>query len=536
MPPSLSETGPRDIYRVVLRHRKKALAFLLFVLVAAGAYVVLAPREYSSSAQLFVRLGRENATLAPEATLGEEAVVTMPSSREEEMNSVVQMLGSRAMIERVVDTLGPKAILDPGSEAPADQSADTAQSGMTAWIGQWKTAAGEQLATARETVRSWMGEKPVPEREEAVRHLAKRIVVDSPRKSNVIAVSYETESPETAQRVVQQLIDVYLQQHARLSRTEGSQEFFREHTDRLRRELTEREEELRRLKQQTGLASIDEQRTQLIGRLGSMEDELIDVESRRAESSAKVESLKRTLADIPKTQVAERTTGIGNEGTDRIRERVFALQMREKEAAAKYTDAHPRLVMIREELAETRAEAEGEAPERTHVKTTPDVGYEATRSALLAEEPVLASLRARSESLKTKVADLRGRLESLSENETRIARLMREIELRDTEYRKYSSNLEQSRIDEALLAQDISNISVVQPATFEPRPIRPRKLLTMALALIVGLGGALGLALGADFMDHSLRTPEDIERSLRLPALVSIPRMNRDALKLNGRN
>ena len=57
-----------------------------------------------------------------------------------------------------------------------------------------------------------------------------------------------------------------------------------------------------------------------------------------------------------------------------------------------------------------------------------------------------------------------------------LAQLEREANLLDTNYRRYSENLEQARIDESLEAQRISNITVAQPATFNPKPASPKKL------------------------------------------------------------
>jgi len=525
------ETGLSDVYRALVRHRKKAMLFFLIVVAGAVVYVMAASRVYESNAKLFVRLGRENATLSPADTLGEKPVAAIPHSREEEINSVVEMLGSRAMIERVVDRLGPSAILEPDVD---DLAATTTTSLMS--VDRLRRTASQWAGQVTDTLRGWLSDGPIPARDAAVRRLEKKLVIESPRKSNVVRLGYQAHSPEAARQVIDALIDAYLREHARLNRTPGSEEFYAAHAERLPGELRGKEEELRELKQRTGLASVDEQRTQLISRTGVLEDELIAVEAKRAESEAKVASLREKLAALPKIQIAEETTGIGHTGTEKVREQLYALQVREKEASAIYTDAHPRLRAIREELAEAEAIALREDPLRTHTIRRPDSNYEAARLALLAEEPTLAALTAKSRSLRDQLAGVRDQLHGLNENEAKVVRLMREIELREQDFRKYSANLEQARIDGALEARHMSNISVVQPATLELKPVRPRKTLVLGLAMIVGLGGAFGLALMAEYVDHSFQEPEQIERHLNLPALVAIPRMSRKALKLNGRN
>jgi Mrp family chromosome partitioning ATPase len=74
-----------------------------------------------------------------------------------------------------------------------------------------------------------------------------------------------------------------------------------------------------------------------------------------------------------------------------------------------------------------------------------------------------------------------------------------------------------------LEAGNISNISVVQPATVPIKPIRPRKLLNLALGIFLGVLGAVGLAFVCEYLDHSIKTPEEAEMRLQLPTLASIP-------------
>ena len=100
----------------------------------------------------------------------------------------------------------------------------------------------------------------------------------------------------------------------------------------------------------------------------------------------------------------------------------------------------------------------------------------------------------------------------------------------------YSTSLEQARIDGALEMERISNINVAQPASFEPKPIRPRAVLTLGLGLISAAFGAVGLMLLAEYSDRTLRSPDDVEKALGVPLLVSIARFERPHLAMNGRN
>ena len=246
--------------------------------------------------------------------------------------------------------------------------------------------------------------------------------------------------------------------------------------------------------------------------------------------------MRETLATLPRTEVKEVTTGIGDFGTDGMRQQLYILQLREQELAAKYTEAHPVMEGVRRQVAAAKEILSREEPTRRQVTTEPDVAHQQQDLELLREQPRLAALETQADQLRTELAEARSQLGALNENELRIKRLQREVDLYDSEYRTYASSLEQSRIDQALEMQRISNISLAQPATYEAKPVRPRVLLNLALGIVVGVFGGLLLALMAERLDHSFRTPEDVEKKLELPVLISVPHLRSRELAITARN
>jgi len=526
-------TTLRDVYIAVLRHKKKAILFFLTVMAIVTLATVLLPKTYRSEAKLFVRLGRENATLDPTAMLGEDTVVAIPPSRENEINSVAEMLKARLLVEEVVDTIGPEAILGSDGrsptgdrrlagplEHPPKQPRTRRDSSRVGW-GRWLR---DQLLT------------PLSDRDRAVRKVSKRLDVTPVRKSDLIQVSYEARSPKLAQSVVAKLCDSYLEQHVRLNRTAGAHDFLARETEHLRQKLARAEEELRDLKNEAGLASREGRRRIVVERIGRLEDQLLANSALMAASEAKVQRLREALAGLPETQVTEKTTGFANFGTDGMREQFYALKLKEQELASRLTESHPVLQEIRRQAEAAKEVLDREEPTRTQVTTGPAKTFEEIHLALFREEPVLSSLRAEADSLQQQLVGARDELRTLNENELRIANLEREIRLHEANYLKYSANLEQARIDEAMENQRISNINVVQPATYDAKPVRPNKLKNLILGLLVGIFGGLAVALVADYLDRSFRTPEDVEARLGLPTLASIPRFTDEQLALDARN
>lgn len=119
-------------------------------------------------------------------------------------------------------------------------------------------------------------------------------------------------------------------------------------------------------------------------------------------------------------------------------------------------------------------------------------------------------------------------MRSLPEAEMKLVKLQRELALQDGKYRKYAENLEQARIDQALEMNKISNISVVQAATASMKPVWPKKAQNLALGVLFGILGGIGLAFTFEHFDHSLKTPRDIEEKLKAQMLASYPLMRRE--------
>ena len=119
------------------------------------------------------------------------------------------------------------------------------------------------------------------------------------------------------------------------------------------------------------------------------------------------------------------------------------------------------------------------------------------------------------------------RTRDLNEHEVLIADLERQVIIAETSYRSYMDHLEQVRIGDALEVDRISNVNVVQPPSLIRTPVSPKPTLILGAGLLVAVFGALGLALGSEYLDNSLRTPEDLESQLGLPVLSSIPRASR---------
>src|SRR3984893_4405878 len=98
--------------------------------------------------------------------------------------------------------------------------------------------------------------------------------------------------------------------------------------------------------------------------------------------------------------------------------------------------------------------------------------------------------------------------------------LKRDAEADKALYDGLLTKLKEAGISAALQS---SNIRVVDPAMIPSFPSRPAKARNVALAFLVGLVGGIGLAILREYMDNTVKTPDDIETLARLPSLAVVP-------------
>lgn len=481
-----------DLLAIWRRRRRAMLGVLAATVLLTVVGSLVWPKRYRSESRLLVRVGRENATLDPAASIGAAAVVASPTSREEEIASIVDVFLSRPMIERVIDVVGAEKLARSG----------------------WNFLPSPVALDARA-------------RDELIEGLASRIVVENVKKSNVVRVEYRGLEPETSQAVVSALVDAYLAGHARFHRSDGALAFLRFETSGQMDKLSRLEEELADLREETGLVDAPARRQVLVEQRGRLEESRFQVRQELAGVEKEIGELQRVLKELPPTQLIQRQLGVGNEGTDGMREQFYALRLREQQLVAQYNESHPLVQDIRRQVAAAQQILEQEELTRVVATESPNRAYEESTIQLLDAERQGAALGAREEALERHLADVDEQLSALNRDALAIARLERRIEIQDAEYRRYAANLEQARMEDALEQGRISNLSVVQPASLEVKEVSPRLGLNLVLGVLAGLAAAAASALALERCDRSLHDAEQLEREVDLRVLGSISHLPR---------
>jgi len=129
-------------------------------------------------------------------------------------------------------------------------------------------------------------------------------------------------------------------------------------------------------------------------------------------------------------------------------------------------------------------------------------------------------LKAREAAMLAAVNQYRDETQSLAKKEIQYGILKRDAESNQQLYDVLLRRFKETTLSQGL---DTNNVRIVEPAAVPVLPVKPRKVLNMALAVVLGLGLGLALAFFIEYMDHTLRTPEQVEKALGLPVLAVIP-------------
>jgi uncharacterized protein involved in exopolysaccharide biosynthesis len=200
----------------------------------------------------------------------------------------------------------------------------------------------------------------------------------------------------------------------------------------------------------------------------------------------------------------------------------------------RYGDGHDEVKRVHKQADEAEQLLRQDATDREQVTEGPNRVYEETELALLRQEPVIIALKAKAEALKTQLGEQQGALRVLNDNDLRVQQLERERQLQEGSYRRYAENLAQAQVDRAMEAERISNVSIVQPATYEVEPVKPKVLINFAIGLVLALACGLGVPFLAERLDRSVKTPADVEARLGLPVLGSVPLTYARPAAVNG--
>lgn len=504
----------------LFRHKWTALFACCLGLAATAAVLFGRDRSFDSMIRVFVRLGRESVTVDPTASATGQ-VVALSDSQQREIQSVIDILQSRFLVERIVDDIGVDQILKYEDEFTEKQQKPPLIQEADARIRSFRTFLTKAKLADPENPRA-----------KAIHRLEKRLKVSSEQHSNVVAIRVRSESPRLSQRIGERLLSGFQERHMEAHRATGSYGFFEEQVARIRSDLDASMAKLRDRKNEASLTSIGDQKAVLTERLKGIELGLLNSTSEFEGTTAKTADMTTTLASLPEHTFSQEVTGLTNTSRDEMRGQLYDLEVENAELMSKYTEDHPLMVKAREKLKQANG-VYGKEQVSPQVTKAINAAYQQVRVAQLLGRADTAAATARIKELGDQRGQVLAEIRALNRQEIEIQDLEREIDVLDGKYRRYADNLEQARIDEALQKDRLSSINVIQPPTFSDDPVDFSNTMLAGAGLLGSILAGCGAAFGRRYLRNDLQNVADIERELELPVLATVPVSRPQRVQLN---
>ncbi|MFI5096542.1 MAG: GumC family protein [Candidatus Acidiferrales bacterium] len=316
--------------------------------------------------------------------------------------------------------------------------------------------------------------------------------------SSLMEMSFESTDPQLAARMVNAHLETYIEQNYRRSydATTQASRWLAGQLDELKIKVERSENARIEYERQNQIWAVDDKQNMTTQRLGDLSKELTDAQSDRIKKQALYEFAKSgELEAVPQLR--------DNAILQDMQRRRAELSIQYTEAVNQYGPNFPKVQRIQAQMKDVDQQI-------THQSKSIIVELENDYKAALQLEEL------RSKALDQQKVDTN----VMSEKMVQYNILRREAEANKTLYEGLLTKLKEAGISAGLRS---SNVRIVDPAMIPSSPARPAKARNIALAFLVGLVGGIGLALLREYLDNTVKTPDDVETLARLPSLAVVP-------------
>ena len=452
------------------------IIFLLVVVTVTIGSFLMTP-VYEASSKILVKFGRENVFTHTTPSSSGRQPIFLDSSREERINSEIEIFKGRNLIQQTISEIGIENIYPNINKKPLIPR---------------------------------FGAKKLTPIAQATRIFEKNLRIGAVRKTDVIEVGFQHSDPQIASQSVNSLIEAFLAHHLSVHKQSQQYRFFNEQVVLLKQKLRDSEQQLENLRKQNNISSLEEQKTLLLKQISDLELELAKTRGEISENKGKMAALRGNPTEsLPDFKMGEETE-LNPYAISAIRNRLADLRLKEEELLGKYTEGSVMVTNVRREIKKAQDLLRKEE-KIYHDKAVTSITH------------TLNALKSKEVSQNQHLSDYRQELRRINSVELHLMELERQVELNEENYQLYIKNMEEARISDAMDTQKIANISVIEPAQPPNRPIKPKKLLNFILSIFLGALLAMGVAFTSEYLNHSFNNSGDVKRHLGLKVMASIP-------------
>ncbi|MHC1696748.1 MAG: GumC family protein [Geobacteraceae bacterium] len=468
----------RGLLTIFFKYRAKILTIFFIIVVMVTVTTFFASPVYEAKSTMLVKYGREYMNRSEVGT----SEPMMSLSREEIINSEIQILKSPDLAKRVIESVSLSQMYP---DLAKDQSRDTLPMDV------------------------------------AIARFEKSLNIEDVMKSSVIQVSFEHNNPQIASKSVNLLVDYFREKHLQVFSSPQSS-FLEGQVAAIRKKLLASESEMQAFKQKNRVYSLDEQRSLLLRQRTDLASEMMSARNTIDELQRRLSTLNARTKSLTSSNALYTETE-----RDKIiveaKSRLLALQISQQELLRKYKGENRLVVENGKQIQLVKNFLREQEADISKKVMTGNVVYQDAQRDAVKTEADLSAQRAKYATLRVQLGQLDRDIQALDLREKEMQNLKRELATNEKNFQVYGEKMEDARITDDMNKLKLANISVIQPATTPLVPIKPKKGLNILLGMIFGALSGIGYALLAERNSQGLVSPEIAEKRLNLTVLATIP-------------
>lgn len=321
--------------------------------------------------------------------------------------------------------------------------------------------------------------------------------------TQLVEISYIANDPEFAARAANGFAEAFIDMGIESRSTTATKvtSLLATEIETLKQEIADREEQLRAYSRRADMITLDPGSDVLAGRLEALNAAFNNVMNDRTARGARLQEVLNT----PKDVLAETAPAVQQARTElRLREREYETKLKT------YKPEYPAMAALKSQIDKLRKDVDravDDAAAQAQEKARSEYQTAQRQEATLAQQIEVA----KSESLQLGSAarEYDNLQEEVATRRTKLTDLLRRQN--DT---AVTSRLQETRE---------SNIRVIDRALVPGGPFAPSLRRELSLGMLAGLMLGIGIVALIEFLDRTLKSPEQAERLLGLPTLAVVP-------------
>jgi capsular exopolysaccharide synthesis family protein len=505
-----AEEGVRflDYWRAIRKRLWLVIGIAVLMTTLAAIYMSRRPDIYQAHARVQVDSEQSNPDL-----VASDRRAPVFNNDPAYFNTQLQILNSPKLLRRVVKELDLENNKDfITSKSEESRSAFRSLLRSIGLASPEKKRDGDAVpvsaSTGAETTEDLAEAKRLAPFVEA---LQKKLIIEPVRETRaaqketrLIDIAIQHTNPELAALIVNGVAATFARtnQEKKTGKSGETSKYLQERVAELQAEVQRDQERIVKLKQSSGILEFDEKRTLASEQLQGLNKQLLEASNDRKAAEAEYRAALQ-----PEALSARTEDSAARKFIDDVQLDITRLQREKERLLLEYTEEAPEVLEKSKEI-ETLSNRLGDYRKRTQ------------GNQLLNVKSRFEQARERESKLKVEF-DRQYRLAQGQNNDgIDITILQQRL---DNNNNLLDNLFKQQRENDVVAVGTANNVSVADVAITPEDPVGPRRLLTVIMALMLSLVFGSGLALFLEYLDDTVRTTEDVENILRLPALAVIP-------------